>query len=102
MDLNMGNLIVQLIAVFVTFIPIGGILYNVGRRNQRQDAIETKVADIGNDINNVGKKIDNHKELHYATLNELKEKMETMNNTLGRVTTSIQYIEKYMEKEKGK
>ena len=97
-NINTGNLLIQMATLIITFIPIGGIIYNLGRRNQRQDKSEDEIKQGKTDINNIGEKVNKHKDYYNDTLSELRSKMESVNNSLAVVTTTVGLIKEKVDR----
>ena len=87
-----GHYIVPIIQTVIFLAPMITIFYRQGRKDQILD-------EVVKDLNGLGKKVADIKSEQSQTLAELKAQMESMNNTLIKVTTWLELIKEGMEKK---
>jgi hypothetical protein len=84
-DLNIGTFIVMFVQMVIFLTPVLLIFYKQGRKDQILDRAVR-------DINGLGEKVSEIRNSQTQALAELKAQIDNVNNTLIRVTTSMEFI----------
>jgi len=100
MDLNTGNLLIQFVGFIVTLIPIGIIVYNQGRKDQKLEKIVEDLKDNKINITSVCDMTNKHKDFFIDNISELKAQIGIISVNIERLTMAIEYIQKELKKEK--
>ena len=80
-----GFFVVMLIQTAIFLTPVVILSYKQGRKDQ-------KFEELLRDVNGIGIKVASTRDDHAQTLSELKAQVDTMNQTLTKVTTSMEFI----------
>jgi septal ring factor EnvC (AmiA/AmiB activator) len=89
-----GDFVITLIQTVGLLTPSLILFYNQGKYRGKTDQILTEHS---KDINGIGQKVSEITKTQDVSMNELKAQIDNVSNTLAKVTTSIQYIEKHID-----
>jgi len=119
----LGSNVVIIIQTVMFMAPALGAFFMLGREKQKIIALEERVSksdtfieslkgayaqdrqkleETIKDVNGVGKKVSEIRDSQLTSMTELKAQMDHMANTLAKVTTSIDYIQKDIDAVKKK
>ena len=85
-----GFFIVMLVQTAIFIAPVVLLSYKQGKKDQ-------KFEELLRDVNGIGIKVASTRDDHARVLSELKAQVDTMNQTLTKVTTTIEFILKAVE-----
>ena len=82
---GLGVFIVLLIQTIIFMTPVLILVYKQGRKDQIME-------EVIRDVNGLGKKVADIRGYQTNTMTELKAQMDSMNQTLARVTTQMEFM----------
>jgi hypothetical protein len=85
MDKRLGDFIIMLIQTIVFMTPVLILFYKQGRKDQVLD-------EAVKDINGLGTKVSEIREHQAHDMNELKEKMGSIEKSIVRIDTAMDFI----------
>jgi hypothetical protein len=94
-----GDFIFTLLQTVGLLTPSLILFYSQGKYRGKTDQV---LAEHSKDINGIGQKVSDITKTQDVSMNELKAQIDNVCNTLAKVTTSIQYIEKYIDERRRK